>query len=99
MLGEMVFPGMFNGSYSQLTPLKQAANIIAECTDWSMLYHLPKLKECTVPCAAIVYDEDMYVDKSMSIALANEIPSMKVWLTNEYLHSGLRDDGERIFEK
>jgi hypothetical protein len=51
-----------------------------------------------VPVAAVAYYEDMYVDFRTSEETANEIFGARLWVTNEYLHSGLRDDGERILE-
>ena len=51
-----------------------------------------------VPVAAVAYYEDMYVDFSMSEETANEIAGARLWVTNEYMHSGLREDGERIFD-
>ncbi len=30
---------------------------------------------------------------------ASHIRGLKLWVTNEYRHSGIRDDGTRIFER
>lgn len=30
---------------------------------------------------------------------ASHIRGLKLWVTNEYRHSGIRDDGARIFER
>ena len=52
--------------------------------------------------AAAVYHDDMYVDFDESLAVAsrgNPLERCKVWITNEYQHSGLRDDGAHIFSK
>eukprot|EP00607_Mallomonas_marina_P002984 CAMPEP_0182433506 /NCGR_PEP_ID=MMETSP1167-20130531/63633_1 /TAXON_ID=2988 /ORGANISM="Mallomonas Sp, Strain CCMP3275" /LENGTH=456 /DNA_ID=CAMNT_0024622271 /DNA_START=140 /DNA_END=1510 /DNA_ORIENTATION=- len=97
--GEMVFPSMFDGSYSRLASLRETAELIAERQSWPRLYDLDVLRKCEVSAAAAVYAEDMYVDKDASLALARELPNMQVWLTNQYVHSGLRDDGFHILDR
>jgi hypothetical protein len=49
-----------------------------------------------VPVAAIAYAEDMYVERAFSEETAREVRGLRLWLTNEYDHDGLRADGERI---
>ena len=51
-----------------------------------------------MPVAAVAYYEDMYVDFRISEETANEIAGARLWVTNEYMHSGLREDGERILD-
>ena len=56
------------------------------------------------PCkaAAAVYYDDMYVDFDCSMMVAarcGPLEHCKVYVTNEYQHSGLRDDGATIFVK
>jgi hypothetical protein len=46
--------------------------------------------------AAAVYFDDPYVDYAFSLETADLVPGMRVWLTNEHLHNGLRADGGRI---
>ncbi|CEM18612.1 unnamed protein product [Vitrella brassicaformis CCMP3155] len=96
--GEMVFSWMFE-DYEKLRPLRDVANLIANKDDWPPLYSIDSLKRCDVPCAAAVYYEDMYVESRFSEETANVLPSCKIWLTNEYQHSGLRDDGYTILNK
>eukprot|EP01041_Mallomonas_annulata_P004009 gene4009-7986_t len=97
--GEMVYRDMFtSGAFPKLSDLKEVAEIIAANKVWSSLYDRAVLKTCDVPCAAVVYGEDMYVDRSLSLRLADDIPSLKVWLTNELVHSGIRDDGYRVID-
>jgi pimeloyl-ACP methyl ester carboxylesterase len=93
--GEMVYPWMFD-DYAYLRPLKEAANILAADDTWPRLYDLPTLAANTVPCAAAVYYDDMYVESTYSVETARQIRGMKTWVTNEYEHSGLRMDGERV---
>jgi pimeloyl-ACP methyl ester carboxylesterase len=93
--GEMVYPWMFD-DYAYLRPLKEAADILAADDAWPRLYDLTTLAANTVPCAAAIYFDDMYVECTYSVETARQIRGMKTWVTNEYEHSGLRMDGERV---
>lgn len=93
--GEMIFPWMFE-DYEYLRPLKEAADILAEYDGWPRLYDIPTLQANTVPCAAAMYYDDMYVERTFSEETARKIRGLRVWLTNEYEHDGLRADGERV---
>ncbi|GMA16043.1 hypothetical protein GCM10025871_23740 [Deinococcus metallilatus] len=55
-----------------------------------------RLRENTVPVAAAVYAEDMYVERAFSEETAGLIRGARVWLTNEFEHDGLRTSGERV---
>jgi pimeloyl-ACP methyl ester carboxylesterase len=95
--GEMVYPWMFQ-SYSRLKPLAEAAEILAQKADWPNLYDADILAKNTVPCAAMIYDQDMYVERHLSVKTADSIGQMRTWVTNEFEHNGLRVDGPRILE-
>lgn len=88
--GEHVFPWMFT-DYGELAPLAEAAELLAQ-HPWPQLYDADRLANCTVPCAAAVYADDAYVDRTFSEQTAALIPTMRMWLTNEYEHNGLRAD-------
>jgi len=90
--GEMVFPWMFD-AYAQLQPLKAAAEMLAQTDAWPPLYDLERLRQNTVPVAAAVYYDDMYVHREFSEETARMVPNMRLWFTNEYEHNGLRADG------
>ena len=47
-----------------------------------------------VPVAAVQYYDDPYVD--LDLALATDLGNAQVWITNEYLHDGLRVAGDTI---
>jgi pimeloyl-ACP methyl ester carboxylesterase len=81
-----------------LRPYAEVANLLAE-HEWPRLYDADVLAEVDVPCAAIVYADDPYVLRGFSEETAALVPSMQMWLTNEYLHNGLRTDGERILDR
>lgn len=92
--GEMVYPWMFE-DYGALRPLREAAELLA-AGPWGPLYDPARLKENTVPVAAAVYAEDMYVERAFSEETAAQIRGARVWLTNEYEHDGLRASGEHV---
>ena len=96
--GEMVYPWMFD-QLETLKPLREAANILAEKSDWGTLYNAELLGKNTVPMACAVYADDMYVELDYSRETLANIPNSKAWITNEYEHNGLRADGERIVDK
>ena len=96
--GEMVYPWFFE-QFTNLKPLKHAAHLIAEKTDWPMLYDIDKLIKNQVPVAAAIYSEDMFVEMSYSLETAAQINNLKYWLTSEYEHNGIRMDGEHILDK
>jgi hypothetical protein len=49
-----------------------------------------------VPCAAVIYYNDMYVEREFSEETARNIRGIKLWVTDEYEHDGLRLDGEKV---
>ncbi|OMO64393.1 Alpha/beta hydrolase-1 [Corchorus capsularis] len=95
--GEMIFPWMFE-EFHVLRPFKDAAHLLAEKEDWSPLYDIAALKNNKVPVAAAVYYEDMYVNFKLVMETASQIGGIRLWITNEYMHSGLRDGGGQVFE-
>jgi pimeloyl-ACP methyl ester carboxylesterase len=95
--GEMIYPWMFE-DYPRLAPLREVAGILAQEKRWPALYDEARLAKNTVPCAAAIYAEDMYVPRALSDRTAASIRGMKPWLTNEFEHSGLRTS-DRVFER
>lgn len=93
--GEMIYPWMFD-EYKYLRPMKEAAEILAAYDGWPRLYNVPVLRANAVPCAAAVYYNDMYVERTYSEETAQNIQGIKLWVTNEYEHNGLRADGEKV---
>ena len=96
--GEMVYPWMAE-EYEALRPLRECAEILAERSDWPRLYDLDVLRANTVPVAAAVYLDDMYVESTYSQETAAFIPGVRAWVTNEYEHNALRADGERVLDR
>ena len=94
--GEMVYSWMFE-DYGALAPLREAADLLAE-HEWPPLYDGERLEANEVPAAAAVYAEDMYVERVFSEETAARIKGLRMWLTNEYDHDGLRKD-DRVLDR
>ena len=95
MSGEMVYPWQFE-EFGELRAVREAAQLIAIKEDWPMLYDRAALAANTVPVAAAVYANDLYVDREYSLDTADAIGNCKVWMTSEYEHNGLRADGPTV---
>ena len=63
------------------------------------VYNEEALRSGSVPCAALVSYDDIYVERAFSEQTAALLgPRCRPWITNEFQHSGLRDDPS-VFEK
>jgi pimeloyl-ACP methyl ester carboxylesterase len=93
--GEMVYPWMFD-EYRTLRPLKEAAQVLAQFDGWPRLYDKDALRQNAVPAAAVIYYNDMYVDRLLSEETASIIKGIRVWATSEYEHNGLRAASDKI---
>ena len=94
----MVFPWMFN-QYTNLVPLKQAAEFLSQKQNWTPLYDAKTLSNNKVPVSCAVYADDMFVDMDLTRQTLESIPNSAAWITNEYEHNGLRVDGEHILDR
>ncbi|WP_026531788.1 alpha/beta fold hydrolase [Arthrobacter sp. H41] len=98
LTGEVVYPWYFEEDPA-LVPLRRTAELLAEKEDWGPLYDVGRLRRNTVPAAAAVYRDDIYVDRDLSLATAREVKGLAVWETPDFHHDGIADDGEAIFER
>ncbi|KAI8467667.1 MAG: Alpha/Beta hydrolase protein [Monoraphidium minutum] len=96
--GEMVYPWMFE-DFAALRPFAAAANLLAAKADWGRLYDVEVLHSNDVAVAAALYLEDMYVDYDLAQETVAHVRGLRQWVTNEYKHSGIRDDGARILDR
>mmetsp|Transcript_12891 Transcript_12891/g.24208 ORF Transcript_12891/g.24208 Transcript_12891/m.24208 type:complete len:754 (-) Transcript_12891:120-2381(-) len=111
LTGEVIFPWMSDGDYAELSGfgMRALAHAIAEKNDWRPLYNSENMRKalavdgtCTSKAAAALYYDDMYVDFDFAMKVAKRggpLENCRVWVSNEYQHSGLRDDGSSIFNK
>ncbi|KAL7473355.1 hypothetical protein ACHAXS_013945 [Conticribra weissflogii] len=106
--GEMVFPYMAHGDFADISGngMRMLSESLASKHDWLPLFDASNMRSALLDgktkAAAAVYYEDMYVDFDCCMKLVQRgmpLEGVKVWVTNEYQHSGLRDDGANIFKK
>ncbi|NUT98292.1 MAG: alpha/beta fold hydrolase [Saccharothrix sp.] len=96
--GEMFYPWMFR-EIGSLRPFADAVDLLAERTDWPVLYDPERLRANKVPVAAVVYHDDMYVPVELSLKTAAALGSAKVWITNEWEHDGISASGDRVLSR
>lgn len=96
--GEMVYPWVF-GADPVLTPLTEAAEMLAQREDWPALYDAGQLARNEVPVAAAVYFSDMYVPRELSVPTAEAIRGLRAWVTSEYEHDGLRVSSGAVLDR
>ncbi|GII52061.1 alpha/beta hydrolase [Planotetraspora thailandica] len=87
-IGEMIFPWHFEEDPA-LAPLRSYAEHLAGDTSWPHLYDPDRLARNTVPVAAAIYHDDLYVDREHSLVTAGAVRGLVHWITNEYAHDGL----------
>jgi pimeloyl-ACP methyl ester carboxylesterase len=95
--GEMIYPWMFETD-PVLQPLADAAELLAQRTDWPPLYDAARLRSGHVPAAAAIYFNDMYVPRDLSLQTAGTISGLRPWVTSEFEHDGLRASGAAVLE-
>jgi len=98
LTGEAMFPWMFS-QVRALRPFQAAAEDLAGREEWPLLYDLDRLAANEVPVAAVQYVDDPYVDLDLALGTADAVGNAQVWVTNEYLHDGLRAAGEVILPR
>ena len=97
LTGEHLYPWHFD-EVAGLRPYQAVASVLAE-HDWPALYDADVLAATDVPCAAVIYADDPFVDRGFSQETAALLPNMRPWLTDEYLHNGLRTDGGHVLDR
>ena len=98
LTGEMIYPWYFEQDPA-LVPLREVADLLAAKSDWDALYDHSRLAGNTVPVAAAVYRDDIYVERGLSLDTAGQVNGLQVWETDEFHHDGIADDGEAIFAR
>jgi proline iminopeptidase len=89
--GEMTYPWQFEEDPA-LRPIAPLADALASRDGWRPLYDRSQLAGNEVPAVAVVYSNDMYVDRGLSLATAASVPGIDVWETDEFGHAGLLVD-------
>ena len=97
LTGEHLFSWHFE-DYPGLQPYREVAAIVAE-QEWPRLFDPAVLAQVDVPCAAAIYANDPFVDRKFSEEVADLLPGMRPWLTDEFLHNGLGSGGDRVLDR
>ena len=79
--------------------LQEAADLLAAKSDWPKLYDMAQLGINEVPVVSATYVDDMYVAFDLAEETARRIRGISQWKTNEYFHSGIRDDGKAVLAR
>ena len=95
---ETIFPWMFE-EITALRPFAAAAESLAVRSEWSALYDRARLAANEVPVAAAVYFDDLYVDSGLQLETAAAVGNTQAWVTNEWEHDGIREDGDRVVRR
>ncbi|MFC4554938.1 alpha/beta fold hydrolase [Georgenia faecalis] len=98
LTGEHIFPWQFTEDPA-LVPVREAAEILAARADFPALYDPEVLAENTVPVAAAIYHDDLFVPRELSLATAQAIRGLRPLVTNEYQHDGIRADGRHLLDR
>ncbi|MFE5301249.1 alpha/beta fold hydrolase [Streptomyces sp. NPDC056632] len=98
LTGETVHPWHFTTDPA-LSPLREAAELLAARGDWAPLYDPARLAVNEVPAAAVIYHDDMYVDTAHSLETARAVRGLRTWVTDEYEHDGVRAGGRRVLDR
>ncbi|WP_248257336.1 alpha/beta fold hydrolase [Georgenia sp. EYE_87] len=98
LTGEHVYPWQLREDPA-LSPLADAADLLAAKEDFPPLYDAETLAAHGPPVAAAVYVDDMFVPFDLSTATAEALHDVRPWVTNDYAHDGIRTDGSRILDK
>jgi pimeloyl-ACP methyl ester carboxylesterase len=96
LTGEHLFRAHFEDA-AELRPYLPVADILAE-HPWPRLYDADVLRSVDVPCAAVIYADDPYLERTFSEETADLLPGMRRWLTDEHLHNGLRSAGAEVLD-
>lgn len=98
LTGEMCFE-WYTELDPTLAPMAAATQHIAHYQQWNELYDAEQLAKNTVPVAALVYSDDVFVDRDLSMATARRIQNLQVWETAAWHHDGLGEAGPEIFQR
>ncbi|MFN8074833.1 MAG: alpha/beta fold hydrolase [Kineosporiaceae bacterium] len=98
LTGEMVYPHTVIADPA-LAPLASAAHDLA-AREWSRpLYDADRLAANTVPVAAMIYTQDMYVDPELSRRAAAATGAVTLLEDDQLHHDGLRRAGASVLDR
>lgn len=86
-------------SYTELSQLKEVAEILAKTDDWPALYDEDQLAKNNVPVYAATYIDDMYVHFDLASNTAAKIKGTKQFVTNVMYHDALRSKSGELMRQ
>ena len=86
-------------SYSELSEIKEAAEILATTDEWPALYDEAQLAKNEVPVYTATYIDDMYVHYDLATATAAKIKNSKQFITNTMYHDALRSKSGEVMRQ
>lgn len=86
-------------SYTELSQIKEAAEILATTTTWPALYDEEQLAKNDVPVYAASYVDDMYVHFELASRTAAKIRGVKQFITNTMYHDALRSKSDELMRQ
>ncbi|TQS31371.1 hypothetical protein Golomagni_08351, partial [Golovinomyces magnicellulatus] len=95
---EMIFPSHFE-THPELVTLAEAAQKLAKTSDWSPIYDKAVLAENKVPCYAVSYVDDIFVDYRFAEDTARLVKGTKVFATNVIYHNGVRARSDEVLKQ
>lgn len=98
LLGEMIFREHIRLDPA-LTALYDTAERLAAVKDWPALYDVAQLGRNTVPAAAAVYTDDVFVSKELSLQTASQVNNLQVCEFPDLHHDGIHEDGKRVLRE
>lgn len=93
--GEMVRANMLR-DYPGLAPLAQAAQCLAQKTNWPKLYDLAVLANNSVPVVALLMQDDFYVNYDLAKQALRHVANVRVWRHATWQHDALRKHGKQV---
>ncbi|WP_022870840.1 alpha/beta fold hydrolase [Yaniella halotolerans] len=98
LTGEMCFD-WYTELDPVLQPIARVTEMLATYSNWGPLYDVDQLHKNTVPVAALVYTDDVFVERDLSVVSAEQVANLQVWESDQWHHDGIGEAGAEIFHR
>ncbi|CAK7222272.1 hypothetical protein SBRCBS47491_004809 [Sporothrix bragantina] len=87
--------------YQALKPLKSAANILAQKTDWPLLFDAAQLAKNEVPISSLSYNRDMFIDweHSENTVTKGKVKNIVVDSSEDLMHTAVKDRSGQVLPR
>lgn len=93
-----IYRGIFESS-TELSQLKNVADILAAHVDWPELYNEEQLAKNEIPVYSATYIDDMYVHYELAAETASKIKNCRHFITNAMYHNALRGSADELMKQ